>query len=130
MNQNVIHVGVDVDDVSYHGAALAGTTGECFSFRSGPTLKGLLSLLEKVRKALDGGPLKVCYEASYLEFSLHRDLQSPGVACAAVAPSSIPSRRGKAVKTDRLDALVLARFYANDLLTEATAPGAELRSRS
>ena len=34
-----------------------------------------------------------------------------------VAPSSIPRRGGKSVKTDRIDATELAEFYANGLLT-------------
>jgi transposase len=42
-----------------------------------------------------------------------------------VAPSSIPSPRGKAVKTDRIDAGQLAQFYANDLVTIVQPPDAE-----
>jgi transposase len=42
-----------------------------------------------------------------------------------VAPSSIPSPRGKAVKTDRIDAGFLAQFYANDLLTVVQPPDEE-----
>jgi transposase len=47
------------------------------------------------------------------------------VHCDVVAPSSIPSPRGKAVKTDRIDAGQLAQFYANDLLTIVQPPDAE-----
>jgi transposase len=43
-----------------------------------------------------------------------------------VAPSSIPRRAGKSVKTDRIDAAELAEFYANGLLTIVTAPDAEV----
>ncbi len=120
MNETVIHVGLDVDDVNYHGAALSQATGECLDFCCRPTLKALLSQLESVRAALGGDALKVCYEASYAGFCLQRDLKRAGVTCAVVAPTSIPSRRGKAVKTDRLDASDLAPFYANGLLTEVT----------
>ncbi len=34
-----------------------------------------------------------------------------------VAPSSIPSPRGKSIKTDRLDATQPTQYYANGLLT-------------
>jgi hypothetical protein len=39
-----------------------------------------------------------------------------------VAPTSIPSPRGKQVKTDRIDATQLVQFYDNDLLTLVTIP--------
>jgi transposase len=47
------------------------------------------------------------------------------VRCDVVAPSSIPNPRGKAVKTDRIDAGFLAQFYANDLLTVVQPPDEE-----
>ncbi len=64
MSQNVIYVGIDVDDVHYHGSALDQRTGEVLDFQCRPTLKGLVGQLEKVREYLGGGKLKLCYEAS------------------------------------------------------------------
>lgn len=40
MNGNVLYVGIDVDDVSYHGSALHRGTGEVLSFQCRPTKKG------------------------------------------------------------------------------------------
>ena len=126
MNQNVIYIGIDVDDVQYHGSALDKSTGEVLDFRCRPTLKGLVGQLKKVREYFGGGKLELCYEASYVGFSLQRDLNDRGYHCEVVAPSSIPRRGGKAVKTDRIDAMELAQFYANGLLTVVTAPDAEI----
>ena len=42
-----------------------------------------------------------------------------------MAPTSIPSPRGKQIKTDRIDAAQLAQFYANDLLTLVSVPEPE-----
>ena len=81
--------------------------------------------LEKVHQYFGGADLKLRYEASYVGFSLQRDLQGRGYHCEVVAPSSIPRRGGKAVKTDRIDATELAEFYANDLLTVVAAPEAQ-----
>ena len=78
------------------------------SIQCRPTLKGLIGQLENVRKYFGGAALKVCYEASYVGFSLQRDLQDRGYPCEVVSPSSIPRRAGKAVKTDRIDAAELA----------------------
>ena len=80
MNQNVVYVGIDVDDVSYHGSALDRHTGEVLDFRCRPTLKGLVGQIEKVRKYFGDAQLKLCYEASYVGFSLQRDLQKRGYA--------------------------------------------------
>ena len=122
MNQNVIYVGIDVDDERYHGSALDKCTGEALDFQCRATLKGLVQQVKKVQQYFGGLPLKLCYEASYVGFSLQRDLRKRGFDCEVVAPSSIPRRAGKPVKTDRIDARELAEFYANDLLTIVSAP--------
>ncbi len=126
MKQNIVYVGVDVDDVRYHGCALHQYTGEILDFHSRPTLQGLVGQLEKLREYFGAVQLKLCYEASYVGFSLQRDLQDQGYDCAVVAPTSIPRRAGKAVKTDRIDATELAEFYANGLLTVLAVPDAQL----
>ena len=72
-----------------------------------------------------GSQLKLCYEASYVGFSLQRDFKGRGFDCEVVAPSSIPRRGGKVVKTDRIDAKELGEFYANDLLTVVAPPDAQ-----
>ena len=92
MNQKVVSVGIDVDDVQYHGSALDRQTGEVLSFQCRPTLKGLIGQLENVRKYFGGAALKVCDEASYVGVSLQRDLQDRGYPCEVVSPSSIPRR--------------------------------------
>ena len=125
MNQNILHVGLDVDDTQYHGSAFNKHTGEVIDFTCRPTLKGLLTQLDKLQRHFPGLSIRLCYEASYVGFHLQRDLSVHGWHCDVVAPSSIPSPRGKAVKTDRIDASQLAQFYANDLLTIVQPPDAE-----
>ena len=125
MKQTIIYVGLDVDDNQYHGAAFDKQTGEIVNFKCRPTLKGLLGQLEKLRKYFPSAVLKVCYEASYLGYTLQRDLNQNGVHCDVVSPSSIPTPRSRTVKTDRLDAEALARYYANDMLTVVHVPGVE-----
>ena len=46
MKQNIIYIGLDVDDTPYHGCALNKTTGEVVDFKCRPTLKGLLVQLQ------------------------------------------------------------------------------------
>ena len=106
--------------------ALDRQTGEVLSFQCRPTLKGLIGQLDNVRKHFGGIELKLCYEASYVGFSLQRDLAERGYPCEVVSPSSIPRRAGKSVKTDRIDAAELAEYYANGLLSVVAEPDAEV----
>ena len=48
MKQNIIHIGLDVDDTQYHGSAFNKDTGEVIDFKCRPTLKGLLNQLDKM----------------------------------------------------------------------------------
>ncbi len=82
--------------------------------------------LVKVRKHFPRHVIKLAYEASYIGFTLQRDLADKKYHCDVVAPSSIPRQRGKAIKTDRIDAAQLAQFYANDLLTLVQVPELEM----
>ena len=122
MKQNIIHIGLDVDDTQYHGSAFNKDTGEVIDFKSRPTLKGLLQQLDRMKRHFKGHKIKLCYEASYIGYCLQRDLISNGIHCDIVSPSSIPSPRGKAIKTDCIDAGNLAQFYVNDLLTNIQTP--------
>ncbi|MDZ7752633.1 MAG: hypothetical protein U5S82_13420 [Gammaproteobacteria bacterium] len=88
MRLNAIDVGIDGDDVRYHGCALNQCTGEALRFQSRATLKGLLSQLEKVSDYFGGIELNLCYEASYLGFSLQRDLCLRGDDCEVIAPTN------------------------------------------
>ena len=53
--------------------------------------------------------LVFAYEAGPCGYGLYRDLTGQGFACQVVAPSLIPKKPGDKVKTDRRDAVELAR---------------------
>src|ERR671919_1007658 len=125
MNRNIFYVGLDVDDTQYHGSAVDKTTGEIINFKCRPTLKGLLGQLNKLGKHFPGYSFRICYEASYIGYILQRDIVEAGYACEVVAPTSIPSPRGRQIKTDRIDASQLAQFYANGLLSIVNVPEQE-----
>ena len=59
--------------------------------------------------------LRACYEAGPTGFVLYWQLAKLGVDCAVVAPSLVPTKPGDRVKTDRRDALKLARNRSGDL---------------
>jgi hypothetical protein len=71
-------------------------------------------LVRKLAKRF--GSLSFCYEAGPTGYGLQRQIQALGHDCMVVAPSLIPGKPGKRVKTNRLDALSLARqLRAGDL---------------
>ena len=90
MKPRILYVGLDVDDTHYHGSALSQDTGEVLRFQCRPTLKGLVSELAKLRKHFSRHTIRVAYEASYIGYTLQRDLVDQGYHCDVVAPSSIP----------------------------------------
>src|SRR5207245_5912799 len=55
-------------------------------------------------------------------YTLHRQVASLGIACLVAAPSLIPKRPGDKVKTDRRDALKLARLLRSGDLTAVWVP--------
>jgi transposase len=66
--------------------------------------------------------LRVAYEAGPTGYALHRQLAKMGIECLVVAPSLIPKRPGDKVKTDRRDALKLARLLRSGDLTPVWVP--------
>lgn len=70
----------------------------------------------------DRAALRACYEAGPCGFELHRLLASMGVACDVVAPSLIPKGARERVKTDKRDAIRLARLHRAGELTPIRVP--------
>ena len=61
--------------------------------------------------------LHVCYEASGCGFWIARRLLQMGIQCDVIAPSLIPTRSGDRIKTDKRDAMKLAKsLRSNDLV--------------
>jgi hypothetical protein len=69
--------------------------------------------------------LTFAYEAGPCGYSLHRYLTAKGLACQVVAPSLIPKKSGDKVKTDRRDAVELARLLRSGDLTAVYVPSVE-----
>ena len=69
--------------------------------------------------------LYAAYEAGPTGYVLHRQLTDLGIGCLVVAPSLIPTRAGDKVKTDRRDALKLARLLRSGDLTAVWVPDQE-----
>jgi transposase len=63
-----------------------------------------------------------CYEAGPTGYGLHRLITELGHDCSVVAPSLIPRKPGDRVKTNRRDAMGLAKLLRADELTAVWVP--------
>jgi transposase len=78
-------------------------------------IKKLASKYEKVR---------ICYEAGPTGYGLYRQIITLGHERAVVAPSLIPKKAGDRIKTNRRDAVTLARLFRAGELTSVWVPDA------
>jgi transposase len=74
------------------------------------------------RLAAKHGRLHVCYEAGPTGYGLYRQVVALGHACTVVAPSLVPRKPGDRVKTNRRDAVSLARLLRAGELTAVWVP--------
>ena len=72
-----------------------------------------------------GATLVFVYEAGPCGYWLYRYLTRKGLSCHVVAPSLIPKKPGDRVKTDRRDAITLARSMRSGDLTSVYVPQIE-----
>lgn len=118
---NVRFLGLDVHAETI-AVAVAEPDGEV---RSVGVIPNQLESLRKLVKKL--GPvaqLRACYEAGPTGYVVYWQLTGLGVACEVVAPTLVPVKAGDRVKTDRRDALKLARSHRAGDLTPVWVPAA------
>ncbi|HRE84185.1 MAG TPA: hypothetical protein PLN52_24280 [Opitutaceae bacterium] len=98
-----------------------GREGE---FRLYGTISSDLHALEKVLRKLGGENvfLHVVYEAGPTGYVVYRRLRQLGIDCIVVAPSRTPQPKGVRQKTDRRDAMMLARLHRAGELTGIHIP--------
>jgi transposase len=101
--------------------AEAGRTGEVRFFGEIDTSG---AATDKLVKKLAGHyeRLAFCYEAGPTGYGLYRQITQLGHECIVVAPSLVPKRPGDRVKTNRRDALDLAKLLRAGQLTAVWVP--------
>jgi transposase len=109
VHKNTVAVGVA--DAGRDSPRFLGTLGS----ELGPLLKALRNL---------GKPetVHVSYEAGPCGYVLARQLRARGYVCDVIAPNKMPRSRGERIKTDRRDALTLARLGRSGDLVRVLVP--------
>lgn len=122
-HRRVRYIGLDVHKATI-AVAIAEEEGSPSSYGT------IVNDPDAVRKLMTqlggkGVELRVAYEAGPTGYALHRQLRKMGIECIVVAPSLIPIRPGDKIKTDRRDALKLARLLRSGDLTAIWVPDQE-----
>lgn len=110
-------VGLDVHARSIQAAAFVPETGEVvprgFGYDPAAVVEWVLSLPQ---------PARCVYESGPTGFDLQRKLEAAGVECVVGAVSKMLRPSGDRVKTDRRDAIFLARMLAVGNVVEVAVP--------
>jgi transposase len=110
-------IGLDVHARSVAAGVLEGSTGEVRGCAAPPRTAELVPWLRE-----QGEALSVAYEAGPTGFGLARACAAAGIPCLVAAPSKIARAPGERVKTDRRDALRLAKLLRLGELTAVRVP--------
>ncbi len=124
-SSKTLYVGLDVHKDSIAVAYAPDDRGaEVVSLGAiGPRQCDIDKLIRRLESK--GAALVFVYEAGPCGYGLYRYLTGKGFACHVVAPSLIPRTAGDRVKTDRRDAMTLARLMRSGDLRAIYVPGVE-----
>lgn len=120
MPSEVRWVGIDARKDTLSLAVLEGGAPKAIEWKithNEATVKRLVRRLTS-----EGGEVRACYEAGPTGYELQRTLERGGIVCDVVAPGLVPQKAGDRVKTDRRDALNLARLLRAGMRTEVRPP--------
>src|SRR3979490_869 len=119
---NVRFIGLDVHAETI-AVAVAEPDGEVRSVGVIPNRPE--SIRKLVKKLGPAEQVRVCCEAGPTGYVVYWQLTALGVTCEVVAPTLVPVKAGDRVKTDRRDAMKLARSYRAGDLTAVWVPNEE-----
>ena len=122
MEQPIAYVGLDVHkDTIAVALAESGMRSDVREYgKIANTPAALKALAAKLARG--GRGLRLCYEAGPCGYGIQRQLSGAAHGCVVVAPSLIPRKPDDRIKTDRRDAVNLAKLHRAGELTSVWVP--------
>ncbi len=122
----VIYIGIDVHKDSYSLCAYHFRNKQAFAQMKIESRDELVvRYVHRLAGEHEDIEILCGYEAGPSGFGLYRLLQSAGIPCVLMAPTSLPKTPGNRVKTDRLDAIELAKHLAYGTYSAVSIPTLE-----
>lgn len=122
MDEHITYVGLDVHKATISVAVAEGSKRA--EVREYGRICNTPAALKRLSSKLcqPGSVLRFCYEAGPCGYGIQRQLNAAGHECDVVAPSLIPRKPGDRIKTDRRDAINLAKLHRAGELTAVWVP--------
>jgi transposase len=122
MDKPITYIGLDVHKDTI--AVALGEGGKRGEVREHGKIANTPAALKVLAAKLAHGEreLRFCYEAGPCGYGIQRQLTAAGHGCVVVAPSLIPRKPGERIKTDRRDAVNLAKLHRAGELTPVWVP--------
>jgi len=112
--KSIIYVGMDVHKTNYTLCCYRIEDDEIFAaVEMEPELKNILKYLDRIKQSRGGDCEILCgYEAGSLGYTLYHQLTHYGYDCVILAPSTMPRTNKREIKTDKRDAMKIAKCLA------------------
>lgn len=127
IKHNILFIGLDTHKVSTEVAHIEDQRGAkpVHYGKIKTTKSAITKLARQYQSKYPQATLHFVYEAGPCGYWIYRLLTSLGHCCYVVAPSLIPKKPGDKVKTDKRDALKLAKLIKDEELTPIYVPEPE-----
>ena len=124
---SIIYVGMDVHTTNFTLSCYTVENDQSFAtVQVEPDYKNILKYLKKIQKNYEKPCEFLCgYEAGCLGYTLYEDLKSHNIPCVILAPTSMPVYKKTEIKTDKRDAVKIAKCLAYNTYSAVHIPTKE-----
>jgi transposase len=122
--KSIIYVGMDVHTTNYTMCCFRYGEEKPFAITEvEPNYKKVIMYMQQVEKKVGEECEFQCgYEAGSLGYSLYHKLTENGYECVILAPSTMPMTKRRSIKTDKRDAISIAKCMAYNTYSPVYVP--------